>query len=147
MELDDRVRPVLEDTSFIERYRKLSHENSDLDNKMKNYSCNEVIKIAAELGHELTFNEKENFFKLLENNGGLETQLNISLKYGLVELILGIVKDGERYSVGGPFGMITRLMGESERIKYPVFTDYDQLKNILKESFSIYEDIKKGLLE
>lgn len=146
MKLDEGLRSILENMAVINRYKKLSHENGDLGNKMKVYSNDEVIKIASGLGYNLSYNKKENFFKLLEKNDGLETQLNISLKYGLVELILGIVEDGDRYEVGGPFGVITRLLGEEERIKYPAFKDYDQLRNILRESFGIYEDIKKGLL-
>lgn len=116
------------------------------ESRMEDYSSDKVIRVATNLGFDLSYNKKENFFKLLENNEGLETQLNISLKYGSVELILGIVKNGERYTVGGPFGMIARLLGESEKIKKPAFTSYDQLRDILKGSFTIYNDIKIGLL-
>lgn len=144
--LDERIRPVLESTGFVQRYKKLSEDNRGVESKMENYSNEEVINIANDLGYEINYNRKENFFKLLENDLGLKTQLNISLKYGLVELILDVVKDGERYSVGGPFGMITRLLGEEERVKYPAFSNYNELRSILKEAFSLYSDIRKGLL-
>lgn len=146
MKLDERLRPIFEEISFIARYRKLSLENSDTGSKMENYSCDEVIRIAHELGYTLSYNKRENFFKLLERTDGAQTQLNISLKFGLVESILSVTKDDNQYSVGGPFGVITRLLGDSERIKYPAFESYDQLRNILKECFSIYEDVKKGLI-
>lgn len=147
MKIDERVKPILEKVNFIDRYRKLSQQYEDNDYRMEKFSYDQVIEIMSDLGYEVSYDRKENFFKLLENNQGLETQLNINLKYGSVELILGVVKDNERYTVGGPFGMIARLMGESERIKKPVFSNYDQLREVLKDSFQLYEDVKKNLMQ
>ena len=147
IKLDERIRPVLEEINFIERYRNLSYSYADYDNKLKHYANDEVLRVASELGYRLSFNGKENFFKYIQKTDDLALQLNISLKYGSVELILDVVKGGERYQVGGPFGLIVMLMGESERIKYPAFASYDELSEILKEAFGIYEEIKEALLK
>ena len=54
-------------------------------------------------------------------------------------------KDGETITVGGPFNFIVNLLGE-DSFRYPAFTNYDDLKDILSKSFLIYEDIKQNLI-
>ena len=47
-----------------------------------------------------------------------------------------------------PWGIYSRLMIDPDyRIKMPNFSDYDELEDILKTAFKIYEDFKQVFLE
>ena len=146
MILDNRLSPILENIAFLTRYRSLSEQFGNGDMKLTTYAKDRVLRIFEDLGYKVNYNNREGFFSIKESIDGLSIQLNMVLKHGLVEFILDIVQDGERYSIGGPFGMIARLMGYEERIKPPVYCNYDDLRLILKEGISLFVEIKSELL-
>jgi len=54
----------------------------------------------------------------------------------------------EKSIAGMPWGIYSRLMIDPDyRIKMPNFSDYDELEDILKTAFTIYEDFKQVFLE
>ena len=60
-------------------------------------------------------------------------------------------KKNKAISGGGPFSRICKLITinkgrEFEKIKYACFRNYEDLKNILREYFLIYEDLKISLI-
>jgi hypothetical protein len=76
------------------------------------------------------------------------------LKYGIVELIIGAVNtENDEFIIGGVFDGLYRNIKYAEgivldkNIRKPHFRNYDDLREILKEAFSIYEDFKKELLK
>ncbi|MEC2057624.1 hypothetical protein I6J18_12455 [Peribacillus psychrosaccharolyticus] len=49
--------------------------------------------------------------------------------------------------LGSPWSDYPRLLIEaSKRIKKPVYKSYEELEEILKEAFLLYEDLKFGLI-
>ena len=59
-----------------------------------------------------------------------------------------VKKDKEKSIAGMPWGIYSRLMIDPDyRIKMPNFSDYDELEDILKTAFKIYEDFKQVFLE
>ena len=62
--------------------------------------------------------------------------------------LIWAVKDKEKSIAGMPWGIYSRLMIDPDyRIKMPNFSDYDELEDILKTAFTIYEDFKQVFLE
>ncbi|MEY8747006.1 hypothetical protein [Paenibacillus tundrae] len=147
MELKSEVRTSLKKIDFINRYRELYMKYTfGSDERFKTYDNNLVITTFKDLGLNVNFDKKENFFKFVEEFSTYKFQVNISLKVGHAEIIWVVWKNGE-LQTGVPWILLKSLMGNTDQnIKYPIFRNYEDLKMILKESFLMYEDFKRELL-
>jgi hypothetical protein len=144
MQLHTRLRPILEKINFLSRYKNLREKFPYTDESFEDYSKNEVLGILESFGYQIKYDKKENFFGIQESLNGYDFRFNINCKYGVVELIWDIVKEGERLTLGGPWGLIGDLLiGDDCNIKKPAFRNYDDLKEILQDAFSMYEDFKR----
>ena len=137
--------------SFVERYEKLSknfHSKSEF-----NYLNEDVLEIAKKIGYKISFVKKNSFFKFQVKIGIYKIYFNFSLKYSIIELIIGVTDlKKDVFITGGTFGNL------SEDIKYfetkkeskifmPSFENYQELEEILTEAFAIYEDFKTEVLK
>ncbi len=149
MQLDSLLRPVLRNINFEERYKNLSERYPFTNESYEKYSNEEVLSIFESLGYKVKFDKRENFFGNKEKVKGYDFTFNISLKYGLTELIWSIRKNDKIMILGGPWSVIIRLLndGKKSNIKKPCFRNYEDLECILKESLSLYEDFKKEVLK
>jgi hypothetical protein len=145
MEIHPIIKKSLQTISFPERYKSLSERFSYSSQSLQQYSNETVAQIAADLG--LRFVKKDNFFTVQERNEDFDFNLNISLKYGSVESILGVQSKEKRIVDGGPFGVIYRQVTENdERIKLPSFRTYEDLQEILQEVLCIYKDFIEDIV-
>ena len=147
MELHQSLKPILKKIDFVEKYGFLSKEFGNKNTTFENYDNDKVMSIIENYGYAVKFKRSENVFKIVEKIDDFEFQFNIKLKYGICEFIWGLTKNGERLSLGGPWGLISRLISDnSNRYPLPCFSNYDELNIILGSAFEIYEDFKKELL-
>jgi hypothetical protein len=137
---------ILKHINFAERFLSLC-PSSNLANRMKTMTPEAVGAILDELGVEWTYNKTENFFKVKETIDGWTVQLNIAFPYGTTEFILFIENKEQKIKAGGPFGRLLKQMDPKIK-KSPacVFSDLNQLKQILKEGLAIFNDIKKQVV-
>jgi hypothetical protein len=99
-----------------------------------------------ELGYQGRYFKGGNFFQVAETSNRLKFHFNIVLKGGIVELIWGIwIDDKPQLQLSGPWGVIADSIGYENAIRKPIFRSYEDLKKILKEAFSIYEDFKREI--
>ena len=92
--------------------------------------------------------KKENFFRVgeVKNKDIYTFRFNISLKYGLVEFIWEAWHTGE-VRTGTSWAMfVDVLSNDTEKILRPCFHSYDELKEIMKIAFEMYEDFKRELI-
>lgn len=141
--IDNRLIPVFNRLNFTDWYRLLCENRTE--NTFENYTNETIVEIIEKLGFNVKYNKNENFFKYQFKSDGIETQLNISLKYGIIELILGIVFNGKRIKVGGPFGFIYKSLNNGERIKPANFNNYEELELILEQVFSFIDKFNQEL--
>jgi len=86
--LSPEVKLALEKIDFIERYKQLSKKyDFDLNESFEKYDNNQVINIIKELGYNVRYYKKENFFKIQEEKSARDYFFHISLNHGIVELI------------------------------------------------------------
>lgn len=148
MQLHPKLKPVLENIDFLSRYRALHEKFPLIDGVMHACSNEEVLRVLESLGYKFKYAKKENFFGLKEVISNYAFTFNISCKYGVVELIWDIVLNGERLMLGGPWGLTCDLLlNDTCDIKKPAFKSCDELKDILQEALSIYEDFKKEAMK
>ncbi|MGE1024887.1 hypothetical protein ACQGS6_13065 [Bacillus sp. GMs2/2] len=147
-DLEPEIKEVLEKIDFIQRYKALSKQFPDRENTFENYENEKAIEVFESLGYKALFMKKENFFIVgeVKNKDFYTFRFNISLKYGLVEFIWSARYNGE-VRVGNSWDMFVKVLSNgSERLPAVCFHSYDELKEIMKIAFEMYEDFKRELI-
>lgn len=142
------LKSTLQEINFVERYRELSSRFSfELNERFEAFSVEEVVNILSGLGVKASYQKKESFFKIVNKIGILKFQFHISLKYGATEL-MWYVWQGEELIMGGPWGILKYLVDENydEKIRLPIFRNYEDLKEIFTQVLAMYEDFKSNIL-
>ena len=153
MELSKKELEIFEKINLYERHSNISNQYR-FEETFENYSNDEVIKIVKELGYTAKYRKKENFFQIIETTNKLKFYFHFSLKYGLVEVIMywECINDKDKWG-GGTFAGICKKIEIAKNeekegyIKKARFRNYEDLKNILREYFLIYEDLKTEVLK
>ncbi|MED3393888.1 hypothetical protein [Bacillus wiedmannii] len=146
--LKPEIQEVLEKINFTERYKSLSKQFPDRENTFENYENEKVIAVFESLGYKARFMKKENFFRVgeVKNKDIYTFRFNISLKYGLVEFIWEAWHTGE-VRTGTSWAMfLDVLSNDTEKVLRPGFHSYEELKEIMKIAFEMYEDFKRELI-
>lgn len=146
MEFKSEVKEALLKIEFGKRAKRLTENHFENSyNTFGDYDNEEVIKIFRELGYDVKYDKRENFFKVTEKLIQYKLQCHICLKYGHVELGWYLLKDNKYYD-GYVWGVMKNILeGNDEHLMRPEFHSYEELKEILKEAFLMYEDFKKEL--
>ena len=153
MELSKKELEIYEKINLYERHSNISNQYR-FEETFENYSNDEVIKIVKELGYSAKYRKKENFFQIIETTNKLKFYFHFSLKYGLVEVIMywECINNKDKWG-GGTFAGICKKIEIAKNeekegyIKDACFRNYEDLKNILREYFLIYEDLKTEVLK
>lgn len=151
-ELHFKIKNALEKIDFIRRYEELSNrfssERTPSKERLEYVERDEVMEILLDFGYISQFDKKEKFFKIKEEQIGTFTfGFHIILRYGMADLVWVVRENGELL-LGSPWGLYSRrLVDANYRIKNPVFGTYEDLEDILKVAFGMYEDFKKALMQ
>ena len=153
MELSKKELEIFEKINLYERHSNISNQYR-FEETFENYSNEKVIEIVKELGYSAKYKKKENFFQMIETINGMKFYFHFSLKYGLVEIIMywECINNKDKWG-GGTFAGICKKIEIAKNeekegyIKDARFRNYEDLKNILREYFLIYEDLKTEVLK
>ena len=153
MELSKKELEIFEKINLYERHSNISNQYR-FEETFENYSNDEVIKIVKELGYSAKYRKKEKFFQIIETINEMKFYFHFSLKYGLVEIIMywECINNKDIWG-GGTFAGICKKIEIAKNeekegyIKKARFRNYEDLKNILREYFLIYEDLKTEVLK
>ena len=153
MELSKKELEIFEKINLYERHSNISNQYR-FEETFENYSNDEVIKIVKELGYTAKYRKKENFFQIIEIIDGIKFYFHFSLEYGMVEVIIfWEYENNKDLSGGGLLSVVCKLIEIAKNeekegyIKKARFRNYEDLKNILREYFLIYEDLKTEVLK
>ena len=152
MELSKKDLEIYEKINLYKRHYTLSVQNN-YESTFENYSNEKVIEIVKELGYTAKYRKKENFFQIIETINEMRFYFHFSLKYGLVEIIMGMMDKNKKNIIGGLVPNICKkieiVKNEEKKgdIKKARFRNYEDFKNILREYFLIYEDLKTEVLK
>ena len=153
MELSKKELEIFEKINLYERHSNISNQYR-YEDKLKDYSNDKTIEIVKELGYTAKYRKKENFFQIIETINEMRFYFHFSLKYGLVEVIMywECINNKDIWG-GGTFAGICKKIEIAKNeekegyIKDARFRNYEDLKNILREYFLIYEDLKTEVLK
>ena len=152
MELSKKELEIFEKINLYERHSNISNQYR-FEETFENYSNEKVIEIVKELGYSAKYRKKEKFFQIIEIIDGIKFYFHFSLEYGMVEVIIfWEYENNKDLSGGGLLSVVCKLIEISKNeekegyIKKARFRNYEDLKNILREYFLIYEDLKISLI-
>ena len=152
IELNANIKEALLEINFTERYKSLSErydsERTSNSKRLIYIDGEEVLEILQELGYASIFDEKEKFFKIMEEEQkNYSFGANVILQDGMVDMVW-VIKEKGKVILGSPLGTYSRRISkDSSRIKKPIFGTYEDLEEILRTLFSMYEDMKKALVK
>ncbi|PGQ02642.1 hypothetical protein, partial [Bacillus cereus] len=118
------------------------------ENTFENYENEKVFEVFETLGYKARYNKKADFFIVgeVKNKDSYAFRFNISLKYGVAELIWEAWHNDE-VRVGDPWDVFIRLLSnDMGKVPMLYFHSYDELKEIMKFAFEMYEDFKRELI-
>ena len=152
MELSKKELEIFEKIHLYDRYSYISNQYR-YEDKSKDYSNDKTIEIVKELGYSAKYRKKEKFFQIIEIIDGIKFYFHFSLEYGMVEVIIfWEYENNKDLSGGGLLSVVCKLIEIAKNeekegyIKKARFRNYEDLKNILREYFLIYEDLKISLI-
>lgn len=149
--LHGKVKVALEKIDFIKRYEQVSNtfnkEKTPLNERLIHLDGEIVLDSLAQLGYNAHFESKEKYFWIEEAKIGTYTfSSNIILDRGMVNIVW-IVSEGGNLILGLPIGEYSRLMiAPNYKIAKPIFGTYEDLDEILKSVFKLFEDFKKAMV-
>ena len=152
MKLSKKELEIFEKINLYERHSNISNQYR-FEETFENYSNEKVIEIVKELGYSAKYKKKENFFQIIETINEMRFYFHFSLKYGLVEIIMGMMDKNKKNIIGGLVPNVCKKIEIAKNeekegyIKDACFRNYEDLKNILREYFLIYEDLKTEVLK
>ncbi len=148
MTTDSRIINVFQKINFLNRYSELFNE-TEFKDRLKKVDKTEVLNLFKKLGIDnVKYKSGENFYQIKEQSDMLEFYFHISIKGGIYELIFGVFQlSPKQHLAGGSAGSIYDEIVrfeklDVERVKTPIFSTKEQLKEMLDKSLSIYEDFK-----
>lgn len=150
IELNSKIKDALTKIEFVKRYEELSNkfnaERTPSSNRLIYIDGEEVMETIRDFGYSPLFDVKEKFYKIKEEQIGEYTfGVHVILQDGMVDLVW-VVRDNEELLLGAPWGTYSRrLIDSSYRIKKPIIGTYEDLEEIFKISFKMYEDFKRIL--
>ncbi len=152
MELSKKELEIFEKIHLYERHSNISNQYR-FEDKLKDYSNDKIIEIVKELGYLAKYRKREKFFQIIETINEMKFYFHFSLEYGMVEIIMGMMNKNKKHIIGGAFSWLCKKIKVTENeeikdnVKYARFRNYEDLKNILREYFLIYEDFKTEVLK
>ena len=150
MSIDIRLKKVLQKINFGKRYLEICNKYSDRENNIKDKSLKEIGELLNNINVSFSFSKKECFFKIKEKIVAYDFQFNIIPYTGALQFVWDIKVNKIRLKLG--WGMWENIVEEIESIDFeikprPYYSNYEELEEILREAFAIYEDFKTEVLK
>ncbi|MEF2967770.1 hypothetical protein V3851_18215 [Paenibacillus sp. M1] len=145
--MDKEIQKAFRLSNSSDRYLRLSEKYQvAVKEQFENIENERVLEILNTLGFKATYNKKENFFKLASKEQNFKFQLNISLKYGEVDLIWCVWR-GKELLEGSPLGVLVKWdISTDKQIFRPTFRSYEELEKLLNEAIHMFNDFKVAVL-
>lgn len=159
LKLTENQLRLYSNINYYDRYKKLSQSFRKKEDALQEINNDKVIQIIENKGYKVRYNSKESFFKINENINEHNFYFHVSLKRGLVEFIFGLLRKSDESGmkigdqIGGTISRTCKLIEINKGIEsngyieYPVFSDYNELKEILQEGLSLFEDLKSETIK
>ncbi|AXP81952.1 hypothetical protein CJ739_2887 [Mariniflexile rhizosphaerae] len=144
------TKQIFEKINFVNRYQSICEKHNDFDNRMRDSTMQLQKGVLDEFGYKYKYISNGSFYQIKDTHNNLSFFLHIVLKGGVVEPLLYIDFLEKTIEPQGRIDFFPEDLGiPFERLKYglPKYSSKEELNEILKEIFSIYEDLKKEFIK
>lgn len=139
--LQSQVEQILIEVDFINKYKAMGDRFGVRDESFK-INTSEVLTIANELGFSLKYSKSKEFY-LTENIEGHQFSTGFTIRFNSFDFGLSIKNEAKGISSAAPWDFLVKLMTEDTvKVNRVCFRNYTDIKFILKDFFSLYEEIK-----
>lgn len=147
--MDRQMIEVLNTIDFAQRYKTLCNQYpfDYYKERFINYNNSCVLDILLNIGYQVKYLKKENFFQSRKTLSIYQFKYNISIRSGGVELIWYVRKNNKYYAGDSFSNLEYDLLGLENRRPLPIFRNYEDLKEILIISHQLYEDMTAAFLK
>ena len=151
--MEEFIYEIYENIHFYKRYKELSISTRKSEDRFEKTDKNKVLGILKCLGEDAKYVSKGQFYKIENVVNNWHLNLHLSIKYGVVEVILGGKNDVTGLIIGGPASIICESIEcqkgikSDSYIKKPAFGDYETLTAIFKEVLGVYADFKMEIMK
>ena len=148
--IDSHLKKVLEKIDFVERYLSLCTKHSDRENNIKDKSLKEIGELLNNINVSFSFSKKEFFFKIKEKIVAYDFQFNIIPYTGALQFVWSVKLNKQMLELSWGIweSILEEMLNKSFEIRpRPYYSNYQELEEILREAFAIYEDFKTEVLK
>ena len=150
MSIDIRLKKVLQKINFEKRYLEICNKYSDFQNSIDSKSISDIDLLLNQMEVKFKYSKKECFFKIEDKSNLITIGFNIIPYTGALQFVWDIKVNKIRLKLG--WGMWENIVEEIESIDFeikprPYYSNYEELEEILREAFAIYEDFKTEVLK
>ncbi|MEE9379015.1 MAG: hypothetical protein V3V33_13365 [Candidatus Lokiarchaeia archaeon] len=142
------LEPLFKKINFVDRYQKIYEKYNDFDNRLSTSNKKMYLEKIKIFDRSVIYHSKDKMFQVNFKYKSYSLNLGLSLHHGIVEARLFYIKD-EEWLIYNRFDFICEklLNGFREKYNIPKYRSEEELEDILKEIFSIYEDLKKEFIK
>ena len=143
------LKSVFSKIDFVNRYENICKNHNDFENSMSGNQRKVYSGMLQKNDNSIVYISKDKAFMTTFSLGEFTLEFVLVLHSGHVQAYLN-------YLMGDDWLMYNRFDGYAEELEpnfnrelynIPKYTSLEELEEILKDLFSIYEDIKKELAE
>ena len=147
-------RELFDKIHFAERFAEISRRYpvEPKDDLLTILDFDLTKEILESFGYKVRYFKSEDFFRISEKREGYDFFFHISFNNGHTELIWAVFQNKQlvRNITGmgiwpGIYMTLTGCKWE-DTLRYPCFHDYDEMEEMLKECFELWEDFKREFL-
>lgn len=154
MSLDIKILAIYDNIDYYNRLIDLC-KSYKTENHLEKTDKNKVLKIFSDFGYLKTkYKTNEKFYQIKECIENLEFYFHVSLRYGVFELMFGVIQvSPKEHLAGGAFGRVLKqIRSNKDNLlelpdNRPSFSSYNELKEILESALNLYEDFKKEFVK
>ena len=148
--IDCHLKKVLEKIDFVGRNLYLCTKHSDRENNIKDKSLKEIGELLNNMNLSFSFDKKECFFKIKEKIVAYDFQFNIIPYTGALQFVWSVKLNKQMLELSWGIweSILEEMLNKSFEIRpRPYYSNYQELEEILREAFAIYEDFKNEVLK
>ena len=150
--IDKLDRELFDKIHFAERFAEISKRfPSEPENERLEILDFDLTKeILESFGYKVRYFRSEDFFRISEKREGYDFFFHVSFDNGHTELVWAVFQQKQLIrDVSDTWKIAYRKLAGCEwedTPRYPCFHDYDEMEEMLKECFELWEDFKREFL-
>lgn len=144
-----KLETVFRNINFTERYQSICENHNDFENSMSGNYRKAYSDIIRKINSSAHYRSKDKMFQVNFSYNEHSLNLGLSVDNGLVEARLFYIKEDE-WLIYNRFDFISEELDSNfnrEIYNNPKYSTLEELEDILRDIFRLYEDFKTAFIE